>query len=378
MATPEELQQDKDFVAASPADQAAYLSDTDPDFKRASPADQTRYLAHVTGKGAMGAVPRPQPDMQTSALGHLAPREVPRTNGAEASQADMPGFEGMMASGDEGKAASMTSAGLGAAASLGIARVIPMLGGIAAKHPIITQTILSSAINEGRKIPYVGKFIPPYAEMLPFLLGGAKGGAAAEAEAGGAAALEKGAAATSATEATSATGAKTAPIYRDATLNRRNIPEYAGEEALPWNSVKNTVEPPAKAVSNQPIGQPSASEPFSQRQVTPSTQNIRENEALARQAEQTRPTKTYGSRDSIEDRGINQEFAQDLEKQGIQADEEAKREFAARNTSYTSKADMAKNVKVKTVKTPSAAPSDDLTPILQKMLDNARKGKPIK
>jgi hypothetical protein len=44
-----QLQQDKDFMAASIKDQKAYLKDTDPDFAKASPLDQDAYLGHITG-----------------------------------------------------------------------------------------------------------------------------------------------------------------------------------------------------------------------------------------------------------------------------------------------------------------------------------------
>jgi hypothetical protein len=48
MPTVEELQGDKDFMAATPADQQRYLSSVDPEFKAAHPEDQSAYLAHVT------------------------------------------------------------------------------------------------------------------------------------------------------------------------------------------------------------------------------------------------------------------------------------------------------------------------------------------
>ena len=48
--TPEELQKDKDFMAASPNDQTRYLMQTDPEFAKASSADQAAYLAHVTNQ----------------------------------------------------------------------------------------------------------------------------------------------------------------------------------------------------------------------------------------------------------------------------------------------------------------------------------------
>jgi hypothetical protein len=44
-----ELQQDKDFLAASPKDQKAYLSHIDPGFAETSALDQNAYLAHITG-----------------------------------------------------------------------------------------------------------------------------------------------------------------------------------------------------------------------------------------------------------------------------------------------------------------------------------------
>jgi hypothetical protein len=45
-----ELQQDKDFLAASPKDQKAYLAHIDPDFAKASSVDQDHYLANITGQ----------------------------------------------------------------------------------------------------------------------------------------------------------------------------------------------------------------------------------------------------------------------------------------------------------------------------------------
>src|SRR5271157_5989367 len=48
MPTPEELQQDGEFMSATPADQARYLHASDPDFHAASAEDQAAYLAHVT------------------------------------------------------------------------------------------------------------------------------------------------------------------------------------------------------------------------------------------------------------------------------------------------------------------------------------------
>jgi hypothetical protein len=64
---------DKDFLAASPADQHAYLSETDKDYAAASPGDQAAFLSHVTGKPvgeySTLSVPRPQVNMRMSPLG---------------------------------------------------------------------------------------------------------------------------------------------------------------------------------------------------------------------------------------------------------------------------------------------------------------------
>lgn len=61
MPAPEELQQDKDFMTATPADQIKYLSSTDPEFKAAHADDQAAYLAHVTKQptGAEAMQPKP-------------------------------------------------------------------------------------------------------------------------------------------------------------------------------------------------------------------------------------------------------------------------------------------------------------------------------
>lgn len=47
---PNDPSQDKDFLAASPEDQHAYLMHSDQNYAKASPEDQKSYIAHVTGK----------------------------------------------------------------------------------------------------------------------------------------------------------------------------------------------------------------------------------------------------------------------------------------------------------------------------------------
>jgi hypothetical protein len=49
---PNALAQDKDFAAATPEEQAKYLSAQDPDFAKASKEDQVGYLQHLTGNPA--------------------------------------------------------------------------------------------------------------------------------------------------------------------------------------------------------------------------------------------------------------------------------------------------------------------------------------
>src|SRR3989442_8329321 len=47
--TPDELRADKDFMAASPAEQHQYLVDSDADYARAPQAERQAYLNHVRG-----------------------------------------------------------------------------------------------------------------------------------------------------------------------------------------------------------------------------------------------------------------------------------------------------------------------------------------
>jgi hypothetical protein len=47
----------------------------------------------------------------------------------------------------------------------------PTIAKQAAEHPIAAQMIGSGLIGQARNIPVVGKYIPPSAELLPFLMG---------------------------------------------------------------------------------------------------------------------------------------------------------------------------------------------------------------
>lgn len=98
----------------------------------------------------------------------------PKLNIAESGR-DMPEYVG--ATGAAG--AGLMGLSVAAPALAPAGRVI---ASAARRHPIIAQTIGSAAIGEARHLPVVGKLIPPYSEMLPFLLGGGKGEEPATAE----------------------------------------------------------------------------------------------------------------------------------------------------------------------------------------------------
>lgn len=63
------------------------------------------------------------------------------------------------------------------------------VGEFATEHPMLTKMAASGAVNAARRIPYVGKFVPPGAELVPFLMGGGAGAKAAEAAEKGASAI---------------------------------------------------------------------------------------------------------------------------------------------------------------------------------------------
>jgi hypothetical protein len=63
--------------------------------------------------------------MEKSSAGALAPQPVPSSKGAGAKQGDEGGYEGSLASGDQGKANAMSVAGAGAAAGIATGEAIP-------------------------------------------------------------------------------------------------------------------------------------------------------------------------------------------------------------------------------------------------------------
>jgi hypothetical protein len=73
-------------------------------------------------------------------------------------------------------AGSAAAVGATAAAPQAIASTaatgLPFLRQEAAKHPLITKAVASEGISLARRIPFLGKLMPSYAEMLPWMKGG--------------------------------------------------------------------------------------------------------------------------------------------------------------------------------------------------------------
>lgn len=111
--------------------------------------------------------------------------------------------------------------------------------------------------------------------------------------------------------------------------------------------------------------------------IVPSVQNIRENDAMVRDAE-SRPDRIPkpGSRaDKLEDKAYSQEMNWDLERKGWQAESEARREFIARNSTGATKGSLIEQARQGAGQTAEAPASSDLTEILLKSLDLATKKK---
>lgn len=186
---------------------------------------------------------------------------------------------------------------------------------------------------------------------------------------------------------------KPSPIERDATLNKRNIPEYAGEDygelkqatadvvdkAIPPSADRSTnlitkAQVELKLKNGDVAGAEQALDSAAKKaipsymtpdrpSIVPSTQNIRDNEAMAASAE-TRVPQVLSRREIEDDAGVSQEMNWDLEKHGYRAESEARREFISRNSTGVTKGSMAK---------PDVAqPSTSLQQQLQTMLDAAR------
>lgn len=210
MADPQAAPQQYTDAQLSDGRTLRFMGDLDPDTVRAKV--QT-FRAKEAIANNPPPVPRPQVNMQPSML---APRHDPQLDQniyqADAANNSTPGD------------ALVSGATLGAGLGAGTAgrAALPFLTQQAAKHPIIATMAAQEAISQARRIPVLGKFVPPYAELLPFM----RPGRAAPAEG-----IERDATRENVPYAgeqvpetpPQPTGA---PVYRDAT--RQNVP-YAGE-----------------------------------------------------------------------------------------------------------------------------------------------------
>jgi hypothetical protein len=74
---PNQLSQDKTFLAMSPQDQTGYLSSQDPGFAKMTPADQAGYISHLTGKPVQTMMPAPNAGLAPPAGGQPQFTKVP-------------------------------------------------------------------------------------------------------------------------------------------------------------------------------------------------------------------------------------------------------------------------------------------------------------
>src|SRR5262245_36004991 len=104
--TEQELKQDREFMAAKPEDQHAYLLETDPDYKKASPEQQRAYMRSLVGMpDGPGPAhnPQPQPEHKPTfqeRVGDLIPESAMPVLGAINKYAVQP-FEKMSSYGAE-------------------------------------------------------------------------------------------------------------------------------------------------------------------------------------------------------------------------------------------------------------------------------------
>ena len=175
---------------------------------------------------------------------------------------------------------------------------------------------------------------------------------------------------------------KLAPVSRDAT--RQNIP-YAGEQEI--------------APKGETEAKPTISKPSSQTKAAPSQAAPEKPVAVIAKpssgptTNSLRPRQYAGTTDDIrqkpgvladrlEDHGIQQEMAQDLEKEGQSAESEARRTFIAGNSTGETKGNLiakANALRDQLKNTPGIPPklNEDLTDVLTRSLELAKKGKGI-
>lgn len=396
-------------MSAHPDEQAAYLKSIDPEFAKAPPTEQRMYLSHVN---------RVAPAVSAPNLGGMIKEEE-----GKASTAGLPGGSPNIQPATD-TMAKVAGAGIGAA---GLAVGVPAAAGVAARHPILS----SLAITEARRLPYVGKYIPPYAEFAPLLMGG-KGGKIPPAETEAAKVPQTVEEMQSWWRGRGGTVAGDRPITR-APRPQPSVPEEGGTInippptppaqtrgplSLPHGQYEATASPipPQKAIGegvlegeymdeptpppptirgNLPRGQYAApASPLpAPKQLGPGAPPPRSEWPPAEPTPRfqiPRPSaKPTARADFLEDQGVKQGMDNYLEKQG--------KEVYAREPIGKSKSEMQADFNeaagkpappVKLTKTPGVKVSspaskipggsestDDLTPILQKSLDAARKAK---
>lgn len=308
--------------------------------------------------------------------------------------------------------------GIGAAAT---AVAGPSVLRVAAQHPVIAQTVGSALISQARHLPVVGKFIPPYSEMLPYLIGGkGKTGEGTAGEEPATPTAEEGPRFPSgnmrAQEGeyveTPTAPPSGPPIARSEVVRPLGLPASAtAARDLPYRRGPGEVaaedlNPPdpnvlggrqgiriAQPVAPGPQLALPAPTPQANSVAFPRTQPIAATPSGAGIApEITRVPSTNEIRTSIsrpqpgshedllEDRGIQQENRDWLEEQGRRADSEARRRAIAGSSTGITKGDLVNRARIAaptaSAGTPLETPAEpDLVPILRQSVELAKKGK---
>lgn len=405
---PLDVTSDQDFMSAHPDEQAAYLKSIDPEFAKAPPTEQRMYLSHVN---------RVAPAVSAPNLGGMIKEEE-----GKASTAGLPGGSPNIQPATD-TMAKVAGAGIGAA---GLAVGVPAAAGVAARHPILS----SLAITEARRLPYVGKYIPPYAEFAPLLMGG-KGGKIPPAETEAAKVPQTVEEMQSWWRGRGGTVAGDRPIAR-APRPQPSVPEEGGSINIPpptpvqakpqLNLPRGQYEAPASPIPPQKALGEGVLEGEYMDEPTPPPPTIRGNLPRGHYAAPASPlpppkqlgpgapppssewppaepaprfkvpapsASRNGRADLLEDQGVQQDMKNYLENQGKQvyAREpigKSKGEMQADFNESTGKpSPPVKRTKTPGVKVSSSAskipagpgPTEDLTPLLQKSLEMARKKK---
>lgn len=168
-----------------------------------------------------------------------------------------------------------------------------------------------------------------------------------------------------------------APVSRDAT--RQNIP-YAGEaETAPKGEPQAKVQISKPSAQASPKVAPEAPQKPTATIAKPSARPTYETQGPRRYAGTVDDIREKPKvlADRLEDHGIQQEMNQDLEAHGQSAESEGRREYIARNSTGNTKGAMIAKANELRQQIRGTPPSDDLVEILEKSLEEAKKGKGI-